>query len=274
MAFGGGAAILNGYTSHNSQCCGYAQLPLLTNTAHGIGANYGASTVQLPLIQAKAIGGLQDLTDPVTEQLPLVTGWALPNADKLSSTVQLELKGNDRKGISTLGVNAYNENVLIQTRAQSLDWADNFQITPNVVHLEGGVSVGVGGGVDPADPHVYANISNDALIAGNIVYMLPSGNIALAQADDLPQAEAVGICIEGGAALASLKWTSDSKVTIPDWTSVAGAANLLEGKTYFLRNDAPGQISTIPPTTGYIVAVGTAVSDTTLDVEVRETIKI
>jgi hypothetical protein len=59
------------------------------------------------------------------------------------------------------------------------------------------------------------------------------------------------------------------------WDSLTGETDgLVGGKDYFLRNDVAGGITRFPPTTGFIVKIGKAISATTLSVDVEPPIEL
>jgi len=70
----------------------------------------------------------------------------------------------------------------------------------------------------------------------------------------------------------------DGKLTAAlasDWDSiVTEAGGIVEGTNYFLDEANAGQITAIPPTTGFVVRLGHALSTTEFEIEVQQPIKL
>jgi hypothetical protein len=101
--------------------------------------------------------------------------------------------------------------------------------------------------------------ADGAIAAGQPIYVLASGHVGLAQADALPAAGYAGIATADTAATFAASY-SLGLVSLADWTTAAGSQYLTPGALYYLDQVAPGRITTIAPTAGYLVVVGRALT--------------
>jgi hypothetical protein len=72
------------------------------------------------------------------------------------------------------------------------------------------------------------------------------------------------------------EYISEGQITRADWTPLIGAPTLTAGATYYLSSDVPGQLTIVAPTTSgqYVVLVGRAVSNLSLDIEIAPPIRL
>jgi hypothetical protein len=122
-------------------------------------------------------------------------------------------------------------------------------------------------------PQALFAIAGAALDVGMPVYMSSSGSLFKAASTGLPAANVVGLATYAAQIGGMCSYTTDGQVQRSDWTAIAGTSRLSVGKIYYLSATA-GMITDIPPETGVAVPIGTAVYDTTLDVEVGQAIQL
>lgn len=63
------------------------------------------------------------------------------------------------------------------------------------------------------------------------------------------------------------------RLELSDWTTPTGNASLTSGAIYYL-DSAAGQITVTPPTAGFVVQVGIAVTATVLDVDIKTRVRL
>jgi hypothetical protein len=105
--------------------------------------------------------------------------------------------------------------------------------------------------------------ADDAIAAGQPIYVTAAGHVGLARADALPAAGYAGVATADTAATFAAPY-SLGLVSLADWTASAGSQYLTPGALYYLSNSAPGAITTVAPSTGYLVVVGRALSPSQL----------
>jgi hypothetical protein len=108
---------------------------------------------------------------------------------------------------------------------------------------------------------------------GQPIYLKNNFHADLAGANNLPFANIIGFAIKATNPTFSAEYITDGLLTLSDWINVSGTNLLVPGQTYFLSNII-GNITNIPPTSGYIVSVGKAVSQTQLDIEIQQPIRL
>ena len=124
----------------------------------------------------------------------------------------------------------------------------------------------------PSDVH-YAE-ADQTTVAGQVVYIEATGHVALAMADAVPQAGAIGLLFANIGLGGTAMYLTEGSIALADWTAIVGTTTLIPGALYFLSNSVPGGMSTIAPSTGYVVPVGRATSATTIDIEVQESVRL
>jgi len=121
-------------------------------------------------------------------------------------------------------------------------------------------------------PKALFAIAGENLDVGMPLYMDSQGVLFKASATGIA-ANVIGLATYVASDGGLCSYTTDGQVQRSDWTFIAGTPRLSVGKMYFL-SALPGKITDIPPNTGVAVPVGTAVYDTTLDVEIGQSIQL
>lgn len=136
--------------------------------------------------------------------------------------------------------------------------------------LSGNTSLapGVGGNIEI--PASFVSTTS----AGMAVYVSGSSEVDLAQADSEDTTGAIGLATANVIAGSDAFYVTEGQLQLDDWTDVTGSPTLVPGEVYYLSDSEPGKLTTIAPTaaTKFVVAVGVAVSNDTLDVEVSRPI--
>ncbi len=114
---------------------------------------------------------------------------------------------------------------------------------------------------------LYEAVAAVAVAAGQPVRPNAQGKLALAQADSLANARQVALATEAIAAEFAGQISRDF-VTLADWTAATGAAELVPQTDYFLSAATAGRLTTVPPGTGVVLAIGVALNPTTLAVNI------
>jgi hypothetical protein len=133
-------------------------------------------------------------------------------------------------------------------------------------------SLTVAGGRITTGPEFYDVIYDPAAVSpaqvGSWVYVNSSGNAILAtSAGTLPQAEVVGCLMEEGIASQLTEVLTQGRLTLDDWTSLAGTEFLTPGVIYYLTTG--GLMSAVAPSSGYVVVLGRAITNIEFDVSVQ-----
>jgi hypothetical protein len=115
----------------------------------------------------------------------------------------------------------------------------------------------------------YSAVADESIVSGQPVYVKATGNVGLAKADAVGTYKAVGLAIESKSSGLSVKYNTDGRVELADWTAVTGSATLTPGAHYYLSTDTAGMLSAIAPTgSGYVVPLGKAITTVVFDVEI------
>lgn len=107
------------------------------------------------------------------------------------------------------------------------------------------------------------------------VYISSSAHVKPAQANAPATHKVIGLAFENIGASANGSIQTDGQVTgtTAEWDAVTGqTGGLTPGATYFLDEAAPGKLRATPPTTGSLVVIGDALSETALDLNVEKPI--
>ncbi len=123
----------------------------------------------------------------------------------------------------------------------------------------------------PSATDYYTAIAAVDVEVGEPVYITGLGTINLAKADSPSETEVVGIVQEACLAGETCRYLTEGMIERLDWTTIAGASELLPGATYFLDSAFAGNITATAPTTAgkFVVRVGRAVDARTLDIEIE-----
>ena len=122
----------------------------------------------------------------------------------------------------------------------------------------------------------YSAEADAAIAIGQPVYLKTSGHADLAQADAAGRAGAIGFAITAAEASFAVDYVTEGKLTLADWTAIAGTAALVAGANYFLDAASRGRITGAAPTAAgqYVVRLGRAASALTLDIEIEAPIRL
>jgi hypothetical protein len=101
--------------------------------------------------------------------------------------------------------------------------------------------------------------ADGAIQRGQPVYVTGSGHIDLARADVMPQAGYAGLATAAAATTFAVPYAT-GVLNLADWTAVTGSQFLTPGAIYYLSPATAGQITTVAPSSGYLVVVGRALS--------------
>jgi len=123
---------------------------------------------------------------------------------------------------------------------------------------------------------VYSAESDATVVLGAPLYLTVVGHVDLARANAAGTTHVAGLASEAGTPTVSVDYITEGTITKPDWSDVAGTANLTVGAIYFLSPTTAGRITTAAPTTvgQYVVKVGRAASATKLDIEIESPIRL
>ena len=116
----------------------------------------------------------------------------------------------------------------------------------------------------------------ESVAIGQPIYITADGALALAGADGLPQADAVGLSLTAADPGADATYASDGSVVRANWYWITGAVELIPGATYYLSPVA-GQLTTNAPTgpaSAFALRIGRAVNLHKLDIELGQIIQL
>ncbi|OQW92913.1 MAG: hypothetical protein BWK79_00120 [Beggiatoa sp. IS2] len=142
-----------------------------------------------------------------------------------------------------------------QTSYDSVDWTQPYPYHPNY-------------------PGAYMMTTDVAVQTGHPVYINAENHLELACAESLPRAQGFGLCAFPANPGGNVSVYVDGFISRADWTPITGTLFLIPGKTYYLSNTEPGKLTSTPPTTGYLLSVGTAIYPDTLDIEISQLIQL
>ena len=133
-------------------------------------------------------------------------------------------------------------------------------------------TLSVAGGRISTGPEFYDVIYNPAAGSnaqiGSWVYVDSSGDAILAtSAGTLAQAEVVGCFTEEGVPNQLTELLTQGRLTLADWTALAGSEFLTPGVVYYLTTG--GLMSSTAPNPGYVVVLGRAITAEEFDVSVQ-----
>ena len=115
----------------------------------------------------------------------------------------------------------------------------------------------------------------EPILAGHALRVPLSGRAALADAATVGRADVVALAAIGADTGLPVR-LARTRLELPDWTGITGAAELAAGAVYYLSPAAPGALTaTAPDTTGhYLTRVGLALSATTLAIQPEPPIRL
>lgn len=115
--------------------------------------------------------------------------------------------------------------------------------------------------------------ADEAIQAGQPLYLKANGKVGLACAATPLEAQVCGYALSSAVATFAIEFLPSGIASSNDWSAISGSPTLSPGAEYYLSL-SPGQISSVAPTTGYIVSVGRALTPTKLAFEIQPTIKL
>ncbi|MDD5708292.1 MAG: hypothetical protein PHR35_20430 [Kiritimatiellae bacterium] len=132
--------------------------------------------------------------------------------------------------------------------------------------------------IPPMEPmtETYAAEADSTIAAGQPLYVKPTGHMDLACANDSATKGAVGFAVTAATPGFVVEYVTEGKLTLTDWTVIAGAAALEPGADYYLDATTAGRITkTAPSASGlYVVRLGRATSTLTLDIEIEPSVRL
>lgn len=123
-----------------------------------------------------------------------------------------------------------------------------------------------GGRVEATPSAVTATFTSNTF-KGMPVYVSGDNTVDLASAGS--NYLAIGLANDDVFASTLGVYLTDGQITRSDWTPVVGSSALITGATYYLSLTT-GRLTNTPPVTGSIIRIGTALSDTEIDLEISQ----
>lgn len=114
-------------------------------------------------------------------------------------------------------------------------------------------------------------------VIGQIVYATITGTWKLAVANSIATTRAYGFLLSGmTTSFIGLAVNAGELVgSVAEWSAISGeVGGLTAGAQYFLSTSVTGNITKSPPTSGYRVPVGKAITTTRMAVSIEECIKL
>ena len=115
----------------------------------------------------------------------------------------------------------------------------------------------------------YTAEADESVLAGQPLYVKSTSHVALA--DAIVNFGVVGFATT--VAGSSVTYATEGKLTLTDWSAVAGDTALEPGDNYYLSTTT-GQITNVAPVIGHVVRIGRATSTVTLDIEIEPSVKL
>lgn len=128
-----------------------------------------------------------------------------------------------------------------------------------------------------ANPNLLSRTFVSAAAIGQAVYSSNAAAVDLAQADAQSTVRVAGLAAEAVGTGNTGNILADGVLTLTttQWDAIAGTTGgLTPGADYFLDESTAGNITETAPSTGFVVRVGHALSDTEFEIEVQQPIKL
>lgn len=168
-----------------------------------------------------------------------------------------------RRALQRLGVDSDDHGERLSSLQGSVS-----TVQTSVTGLDSRVTV-----LEEASDASYQGEAAEAVAAGFPVYGLSNQtSVGVARADTPAKGRVLGLAIHAAAAGFAVTYTGGGRISMTDWTAVAGAAALTPSATYYL---APGGgITTIAPTAGglVLVEIGQAIDSLVLNLNIKRPI--
>lgn len=107
--------------------------------------------------------------------------------------------------------------------------------------------------------------ADEAIAPNQAIYIKSNGHCALAVANDPAKSRVAGFSINAAAIGFACDYRPGGLIE---------GLSLNAGSIYYLSNSTPGQITQTPPSTGYIAAIGQALTSTKLDLKSHPVIRL
>ena len=121
------------------------------------------------------------------------------------------------------------------------------------------------------------NNSTSSLLIGSPVYADSNSGIQSAIANADSTSDVIGLLAAAAAAGATTPVIDNGELvlTTAQWTAIGGGTSgLVAGASYYLSNSVAGNITTVVPTTGFVIKLGKALSSTKLLVNIGPKIQL
>lgn len=128
-----------------------------------------------------------------------------------------------------------------------------------------------------ANPSTLSRTFDATTVAGQAVFASGAGTVNLARADAQSTIRVAGLAAEDVGTGNTGNLLADGVLTLntAQWDAVTGqTGGLTPGGNYFLSEATAGALTVNAPSTGFVVRVGHALSDTELEIEVQQPIKL
>jgi len=256
----------------------YPALPLLgascTIWAPGTGI---AIDVVLPLMSAgcsllspsSALGtsmALPLMSLEITNQLVVVSKYASLPSTTTGVYVPRKRSPNPHSPVEVRrAIQAGHQTAASQTDISSTINVRLSEVESLVAELDGRLDA-----VEDTTVSTHSAVADENIAIGQLLYMKSTGHVGLARANSATTRKVTGLAVDSASSGHAVKYSADGKLTLADWTAVAGTSALSPGADYFLSADNAGSITTAAPTAAgvYVVRVGTALSVSIFDVEI------
>lgn len=106
---------------------------------------------------------------------------------------------------------------------------------------------------------------------GQPLYLTPNGHLGLATSIDVMRSHAIGLALSDASVGHACSYTNFGNVLIDVGSAITGDILLKVGQIYYL-SAITGQITNIPPESGYLVEIGRAVNNNAITLNISQSI--
>lgn len=151
--------------------------------------------------------------------------------------------------------------------------AFNNLITPLPVPTEGKSLIAINGKwVAGSSPEQGASAETDESVQkGQPIYLKSNGHLGLSWGSGIGYS-CIGVAIGDFLPGFACQFKTLGIITLNSWTVVTGSDFLSPSQTYYLDAINAGRLTMIPPETGYLVAVGKALSTVAMNIQIQPSI--
>ena len=260
----------------------YPALPLLgascTIWAPGTGI---AVDVVLPLMSAgcsllspsSALGtsmALPLMSLEITNQLVVVSKYASLPSTTTGVYVPRKRSPNPHSPVEVRrAIQAGHQTAASQTDISSTINVRLSEVESLVAELDGRLDA-----VEDTTVSTHSAVADENIAIGQLLYMKSNGHVALARANAASTMKVCGFATTAVSSGFAVKYNTDGRLSIPDWTAIIGSASLTPGSDYYLSTATAGLMTAAAPTaTGsYVVRVGNVMSTVIFDIEIESSI--